>query len=307
MPSLRETTTEGVARITAKHHTLGKTHLYCMQSPPPVGPSTDLEIGPDLEDVDPQLLFTDNNTNFSRLYGGTNSMPFVKDAFHDHIISSHRPVSNDKWPDHQQSYVVTEIHPRSPSLPSEHRPDEREAGSCMSFPPSPDYVNPEKKGTKSAAHYIFQDVPGGGGCAVVRMKLTPYNVSEDPSVLDDGLFDDVLEERRQEADEFYNSLVPGPISDDLKQIVRQAFGGMLWNKQYYQFIQRDWIDGDPTQPPPPPERKYVRNLVIGSFALNDLLLIMPGRGGITCILPISFLCRISECLSISRNGRFRDR
>ena len=38
-------------------------------------------------------------------------------------------------------------------------------------------------------------------------------------------------------------------------------GGMLWTKQFYQFIQTDWLKGDPAQPPPPPERKWVRNKV----------------------------------------------
>lgn len=52
----------------------------------------------------------------------------------------------------------------------------------------------------------------------------------------------------------------GPISDDLKQIMRQALGGMLWTKQYYRFIQKEWIEGDPGQPKPPPERKFIRNL-----------------------------------------------
>ncbi len=79
--------------------------------------------------------------------------------------------------------------------------------------------------------------------------------------MDEGLFDDAVEARRQEADEFYNSFVFGPISDDLKQIMRQALGGMLWTKQYYQFIQSEWIAGDPAQPAPPPERKFIRNRV----------------------------------------------
>lgn len=78
---------------------------------------------------------------------------------------------------------------------------------------------------------------------------------------DEVLFDDAIEERRQEADEFYGSLVLGPISDDLKQIMRQALGGMLWTKQYYRFIQKEWIEGDPGQPKPPPERKFIRNRV----------------------------------------------
>ena len=70
-----------------------------------------------------------------------------------------------------------------------------------------------------------------------------------------------MEERREEANEFYNGLVLGPISDDFRQIMRQAFGGMLWTKQHYQFIQKPWMEGDPKQPPPPPDRKYIRNRV----------------------------------------------
>ena len=125
----------------------------------------------------------------------------------------------------------------------------------------PSFVNPEKTGTKSAAHYVFRDVPGNGGCAVVRLKITPLSARKDPSLVDEAIFDDNVEERRQEADEFYNSLSFGPTSDDLKQIMRQALGGMLWTKQYYRFIQKEWITGDPAQPAPPPERKYIRNRV----------------------------------------------
>ena len=68
-------------------------------------------------------------------------------------------------------------------------------------------------------------MPGHGGCAVVRLKLTPSRIGKDLSLEDEVIFDDMVEERRQEADEFYGSLVFG---DDLKQIMRQAFGGMLW-------------------------------------------------------------------------------
>ena len=92
-------------------------------------------------------------------------------------------------------------------------------------------------------------------------KIDERTPKEDPSIEDEGIFDDTVEERRGEADEFYSGLVMGPISDDLKQIMRQALGGMLWTKQYYQFIQQDWLHGDPAQPPPPPERKHVRNKV----------------------------------------------
>jgi hypothetical protein len=51
--------------------------------------------------------------------------------------------------------------------------------------------------------------------------------------------------------------------------MRQALGGMLWTKQHYQFIQKEWLSGDPLQPPPPPERKHIRNKVSEVTSFND--------------------------------------
>lgn len=258
MPSLSASIRGDINCITARHDTLGKTHLYCLPSPPPVGPTGEFAGDPEIEAIEPELLFTENNTNFSRLYGGTNETPYVKDAFHDHIITSHRPPASDS----NEDFFSPKIRSRTASsfgTKDAPGPLEREQGPCTPFPPGPSFINPEKKGTKSAAHYIFRDVPGQGGCAVVRMKLTPLTPKKDASLEDEVLFDDAIEARRQEADEFYNALVFGPISDDLKQIMRQALGGMLWTKQYYQFIQKQWIEGDPSQPAPPPERKGIRN------------------------------------------------
>jgi hypothetical protein len=43
---------------------------------------------------------------------------------------------------------------------------------------------------------------------------------------------------------------------------------MSRSKQYYQYIQKEWMEGDSGQPPPPPERKWVRNRV--SFHLQSV-------------------------------------
>jgi hypothetical protein len=148
-------------------------------------------------------------------------------------------------------------------------------------------------------------VPGHGGCAVVRLKLTPLRLQKDPSLEDEALFDDALEERRQEADEFYASLVLGPISDDLKQIMRQALGGMLWTKQYYRFIQQEWIEGDPAQPKPPPGRKFIRNRASAyqSYPIQKILMLWSIRNGGICILRTSSPCLTSTSMHISmRNG-----
>lgn len=252
-----------------------------MPSPPPVD-ITGTFGDPDADAVEPELLFTENNTNYQRLYQGRNDTPYVKDAFHDHIIPSHRPVVTKSLPDSGSSTprlnggpvitdaglngATTETNGINPPLPPSPPPR-----STPSPPATPIFVNPEKVGTKSAAHYTFRDVPGHGGCAVVRLKLTPLASSKDPSILDEGHFDDAVEARREEADEFYNGLVQGPVSDDLRQVMRQALAGMLWTKQYYKFIQKEWIEGDPAQPSPPPERKFVRNREWKHMHIADVL------------------------------------
>ena len=62
-----------------------------------------------------------------------------------------------------------------------------------------------------------------------------------------------------EADEFYARLQDGIASDDARNVQRQAFAGMIWSKQYYNYEVREWLRGDPAQPPPPVERKQGRN------------------------------------------------
>ena len=249
--------------IVATHKELGRLHLYCLPSPPPIGPNDNVEIEDDEDDsVFPQLLFTENETNYQRLYGGTNESKYAKDAFHDYLIPSHRPKDDNK---HHGFFSNT-------NGTASHSDDEGEPqqGPRTPFPAENDYVNPEKKGTKAAAYYKFENVPGNGGCAVIRLKLTPKKPKDDATLTDEGFFDDMLEERRKECTEFYDNLAGHGISDDFKQIMRQALAGMMWTKQFYQFIHKPWIEGDNAQPPPPWERKFVRNRVCG-FSLFDSL------------------------------------
>ena len=249
-------------RITAVHETLGKTHLYCLPSPPPVGPEgqpTNDGANGEEDTVEPTLLFTDNDTNFTRLWGVPNKSPYVKDAFHDHIIPVHR------LPSHQSVNGATKASADGKDGNASNGSDsESSSGRATPVPHyTTQFVNPEKTGTKSAAHYTFRDVPGRGGCAVVRLKLTPNAPQRDPTLEDEALFDDAIEERRVEADEFYYNLTQGYVSDDLRAIMRQALGGMLWTKQHYKFIAHEWLEGDPAQPRPPPSRKFLRGNKVG--------------------------------------------
>src|ERR1700733_8784538 len=115
-----------------------------------------------------------------------------------------------------------------------------------------DAVNPPRTGTKSAAHY--QLLIDAGGQEVVRLRLS----HETPEV-GFGDFDQILNSRRAEADEFYAEIQPEMTADDLRRVERQAFAGMIWSKQRYRFDVKTWLEGDPGNPPPPPDRKFGRN------------------------------------------------
>ena len=73
-------------------------------------------------------------------------------------------------------------------------------------------------------------------------------------------FESTMRRREAEADDFYAALRREGGTDDEQRIMRQAFAGMLWSKQYYGYNVARWLDGDPGLPPPPPERKHGRNV-----------------------------------------------
>ena len=77
--------------------------------------------------------------------------------------------------------------------------------------------------------------------------------------------------RRAEADEFYAELTPAGASADEAMVMRQAFAGMLWGKQFYYYDVARWLDGDPAQPPPPPGRAAGRNHRWRSFDAFDIM------------------------------------
>ena len=130
-------------------------------------------------------------------------------------------------------------------------------------------INPRCHGTKCAAWYAFDQGDGvpPGECAVVRFRLS----RRFDGYLNEELLDDIIEQRRAEADEFFWRISPLPMADDLRNIQRQALSGMMWTKQHYHFIWDQWANGDPKMPPPPPERKAVRNANWKHMFLDDIL------------------------------------
>ena len=157
----------------------------------------------------PRQLFTENETNFVRLFGTPNPGAFVKDAFHDYVV-----------------------HGRE------------------------DAINPARTGTKGAFDYALE-IPAGGR-HVVRLRLHRLD-GEEPTLLFGPGFDRLFAVRIEELDTFYASRMPSGLSPEEHDLMRQAYAGLIWTKQFYHYVVRDWREGDPAFPPPLPERAGGRN------------------------------------------------
>jgi len=197
-PTLEEEAGESdIKAVRALHERLGTFHFYCEEAE--------------------ELLFTENETNFERLFGTPNESPYVKDGIGRYIV----------------------------------------AGES-------DAVNPSKSGTKCAAQYSLDVAPGES--QVVRLRLSNRVIGEP---FDD--FESTFAKRVAESDEFYRDLNTFPVSDDERMVQRQALAGLLWSKQFYNYVVHDWLHGDPLQPPPSPQRRHGRNSGWDHFYSDDVL------------------------------------
>jgi hypothetical protein len=116
-------------------------------------------------------------------------------------------------------------------------------------------VNPGGAGTKAAPWYRL-NVPAGGS-AVLRLRL--YAEAEAPRQPFGDAFDRVFAKRLAEADAFHAALTPAGLTEEERRVARQANAGLLWTKQFFHYVVSDWLEGDPSQPAPPPERRGGRN------------------------------------------------
>jgi len=115
-------------------------------------------------------------------------------------------------------------------------------------------VNPEHVGSKAAAHYKLS--LGSEKTVVIRMRLADSDFKGSNAF---DAFDKTFSLRRCEAEEFYATVIPQDLSADAQNVMRQGFAGMLWSKQFYHYVVKDWLRGDPDNPSPPQERRQGRN------------------------------------------------
>ncbi|GAB1693591.1 MGH1-like glycoside hydrolase domain-containing protein [Krasilnikovia sp. M28-CT-15] len=100
-------------------------------------------------------------------------------------------------------------------------------------------VNPDLTGTKAAVDVPLTLPPGGSATVRLRLTDTPP-VPDDPRLSAPG-FDDVVERRRAEADEFYDDILDPELAEAERPVVRQALAGMLWSKQYFGYGVEQWL------------------------------------------------------------------
>jgi hypothetical protein len=112
-------------------------------------------------------------------------------------------------------------------------------------------VNPARTGTKAAAHYELK--VSAGKSETIRMRLTRSGTTKG-APFDD--FSSIMQLRRKEADDFYRLVLPQHVSDDEKLVMRQAFAGMLWSKQFYYYDVEQWLE---QRGVPPDQVTTVRN------------------------------------------------
>ena len=93
----------------------------------------------------------------------------------------------------------------------------------------------KKEGTKCSP--VYQLSIAAGETKTVYCRLT--NAEQNKPFEDE--FEDIFSLRKKEADEFYNAILPHQQNDDLRNIQRQAFAGLLWSKQYYCFDVETWL------------------------------------------------------------------
>jgi hypothetical protein len=115
-------------------------------------------------------------------------------------------------------------------------------------------VRSEKFGTKCAVHHCVT-VPAGGE-VVLRLRFRPASALSDPF----ADFDAIFATRIAEADAFYAVVQAQVTEADARLVQRQAFAGMLWSKQLYDYDVRTWLMGDPAEPKPPESRWQGRNV-----------------------------------------------
>jgi hypothetical protein len=202
-------------------------------------------------DGQPQLLFTENETNYQRLFNTKGPSPYVKDAFHEYLIHKNQAAVNPAQTGTKMAaYYPLMLAPGQSSVLKLRLTD----------------IEPLAGAAGSTAH----------GAAITSPAHAERS-AEIPATDDFAAgFDNLFALRQKEADEFFASRTPKEVSGDSAAVMRQALSGMLWSKQFYHYDVFTWLTGDPANPTPPASRWEGRNKDWTQL-YNDDVISMPDK------------------------------
>jgi hypothetical protein len=210
----KEAGSESTAVICAHEETYGKRWL--------------------LSEGAPELLFTENETNYERLFGVASPSPYVKDGINNYVVHGAKQAVNREQIGTKASASYRLRIEAGSSATIRLRLSDQE-GFARSVVAARNSEEPAKQSLGAAAAPISAESPFGPG------------------------FDEIFRQRIIEADQFYLRRTPKHLSKDAQSVQRQAFAGMLWSKQFYHYDINAWLQGDPAGPKPPDGRQHGRN------------------------------------------------
>ena len=127
-------------------------------------------------------------------------------------------------------------------------------------------INPAGEGSKAARLLRRRLEPGEEWVVELRLAATASAVA-DPFGPE---FAATFAQREREWQEFFDQRVPGLDEDD-RRILLAGAAGLLWGKKYYGWSVLRWLEGDPTTPPPPPERWQSENAYWKRLHAHDII------------------------------------
>lgn len=136
-------------------------------------------------------------------------------------------------------------------------------------------VNPKGRGTKVCAHHVVTLPPGGS----TSLRSWLWQADESPADSQETKVSDIfikafpatMKQRKQEADVFYSQVLSPRLGREERLVARQAMAGLMWTKQFFHYIVKDWLEGDRYQPPPPESRRRGRNSEWGHLYNRDII------------------------------------
>lgn len=186
----------------------------------------EFRVQAELDHEQPEWLFTENETNTQRHPGALSGGSHFKDAFHEYIVQGDKSKVNPRpFGTKCGAHFMTIIHPNRPTV-----------------------LRCRLTGTGENQNLLSLPVVGG---------KAPEDYK--PLATIDDRFDQIVQQRKLEADEYYGACIPAELNDDERRVARQAYAGLIWTKQFYYYVVDAWMQGDPQGRKLPSSRFQGRN------------------------------------------------